>query len=61
MYILSVIAAVFLPLGFLTGLLGINVAGLPGAETPWAFAAVCAILAVLAGLELWLLRRLKWI
>lgn len=61
MYILSVIAAIFLPLGFLTGLLGINVAGMPGADTPWAFAAVCAILAVIAGLELWLLRHLKWI
>lgn len=61
MYILSVIAAVFLPLGFLTGLLGINVGGLPGVETPWAFAVVCLILAVLAGLEVWLLRHLKWI
>ncbi|MEQ9609918.1 MAG: zinc transporter ZntB [Kiloniellaceae bacterium] len=61
MYTLSVIAAIFLPLGFLTGLLGINVGGLPGVDTPWAFAAVCGILALLAGLEIWLLRRLKWI
>ncbi len=61
MYTLSIVAAVFLPLGFLTGLLGINVGGMPGADTPWAFAAVCVILAVLAGLEVWLLRRLKWI
>lgn len=61
MYVLSVIAAVFLPLGFLTGLLGINVGGLPGVETPWAFAVVCLILAVLAALEIWLLRHLKWI
>jgi zinc transporter len=61
MYVLSVIAAVFLPLGFLTGLLGINVDGMPGAQTPWAFAAVCVILAALAALELMLLRYLKWI
>ncbi len=61
MYTLSVIAAIFLPLGFITGLLGINVGGLPGVDTPWAFALVCAILAVIAGLEIWLLRRLKWI
>ena len=27
MYILSIVAAIFLPLGFLTGLLGINVGG----------------------------------
>jgi zinc transporter len=61
MYILSVIAAVFLPLGFITGLLGINVGGMPGVDSAWAFAAVCVLLAVLAGLEFWLLRRLKWI
>jgi hypothetical protein len=57
-------ALVFLPLGCLTGLLGINVGGQPGVETPWASAAVCAILAVLAGLaglEVLLLRHLKWI
>ncbi len=61
MYTLSVIAAVFLPLGFITGLLGINVGGMPGVESPWAFFAVCILLAILAGLEIWLLRRLKWI
>ncbi len=42
LYVLSVISAVFLPLGFLTGLMGINLAGMPGAEwTPafWVFSA----------------------
>ena len=47
MYALSIVAGVFLPLSFATGLLGINVAGIPGAETGWAFAAVCGALAVL--------------
>jgi zinc transporter len=37
MYSLSVVAAIFLPLGFLTGLLGINVGGMPGAEAGTAF------------------------
>ena len=32
MYALSVIAAIFSPLGFLTGLLGINIGGIPVAE-----------------------------
>jgi len=61
MYILSVIAAVFLPLSFITGLLGINVGGLPGTEDPLAFTIVCVILAALVGLEVVLLRHLKWI
>lgn len=37
LYLLSVIAAVFLPLGFLTGLLDINVGGLAGVDNPSAF------------------------
>lgn len=60
-YLLSVVAGVFLPLGLLTGLLGINVAGMPGAETSWAFWAVCVLLALLAVFEIWLFRKLKWV
>ncbi len=37
MYILSLIAAVFLPLSFITGLMGMNVAGMPGTVDPRAF------------------------
>lgn len=43
MYVLSVIAAIFLPLGFLTGLFGINVGGMPGVENGAAFWIVCAV------------------
>jgi zinc transporter len=60
MYALSVIAGLFLPLGLITGLLGINVAGIPGADTPWAFAAVCAGLVVIVIIEILIFRRLKW-
>ena len=37
MYLLSVVAAIFLPLTFITGLFGMNVAGLPGIENPNGF------------------------
>ena len=57
-YVLSIVAAVFLPLGFVTGLFGVNVAGMPGVQTPWAFAALCAGLVALTGLALWLLRKM---
>ena len=61
MYMLSIIAAVFLPLGLLTGLLGINVGGMPGAEYKWAFAIVCAILILIGiGLILWF-KRIRWL
>ena len=60
MYLLSIVAAIFMPLGFLTGLLGINVAGIPGTETHWAFAAVCTILLLLAGVQVWIFHKMKW-
>lgn len=48
MYFLSVVTAIFLPLGLLTGLLGINVGGMPGVDSPWAFTIVSVLLVVLA-------------
>ena len=61
MYLLTVIAAIFLPLSFVTGLLGINVGGIPGTDTPWAFAAVAVVILCLGVIEYWVLRILKWI
>lgn len=34
---IAVVAFIFLPLTFITGLLGMNVAGIPFAQQPWAF------------------------
>ena len=52
MYTLALVATVFLPLGLITGLLGINVAGIPGAENPDAFLIVCGLLVGLATLQM---------
>ena len=60
LYMLSVIAAIFLPLGFLTGLLGINVGGIPGADNPFAFLGFCLILTVIVTFQILLFKRLKW-
>lgn len=60
MYVLSLVATVFLPLSFITGLLGINVGGIPGADTGWAFLAVCALLVALLVAEVVLFRRWHW-
>ena len=61
MYVLSIITAIFLPLGLITGYLGINVGGIPGAEWRWAFLAVGGVLLGIAGFQLWLFRRMKWL
>jgi zinc transporter len=52
--IISVVALVFLPLTFLTGLLGMNVDGIPYAHEPWAFWGVVGMcVAMAAGISGW--------
>ena len=60
-FILSVGAGIFLPISFLTGLFGVNIGGMPGLNSPWAFAILCASMALLAVLLLIVIRWKKWI
>ena len=60
MYVLSVISAIFLPLGFLTGLFGINIGGIPGVEDPNAFWVFSGILVVIVSLQIWIFKKLGW-
>jgi zinc transporter len=60
MFVLSVVAAIFLPLGFLTGLLGINVGGIPGADNSSAFGIFIAILVAVVALQVWFFKKKKW-
>jgi zinc transporter len=56
--VIAVVAMVFLPLTFITGLLGMNVKGIPYADQPWAFDGVMAVCAVLAvGITVYFVRR----
>lgn len=61
MYVLSIVAAIFLPLGLITGLLGINVGGIPGTENQFAFAYVTILLVAFALVQYVLFKRKKWI
>lgn len=60
-YLLSIVAALFLPLSFLTGLFGMNVAGLPGLEDPRAFWVVSGLMLALAAGLLAYFRFKRWI
>lgn len=46
--LISIVALIFLPLTFLTGLLGMNVDGIPYAHEPWAFGAVVAACVIIS-------------
>ncbi|MDG6772758.1 zinc transporter ZntB [Thiomicrorhabdus sp. ZW0627] len=61
MYVLSIVAAIFLPLGFFTGLLGVNVGGIPGAENPWAFLIFSLILIAIVVVQIAVFKWKKWL
>ena len=60
MYILSIIAAIFLPLSFATGLLGINVGGIPGADSALGFPAVVLLMIFIAAGLWFFFRWRRW-
>lgn len=67
MYVLSIISLIFLPLGFLTGLFGINVGGMPGVADgggvmePYGFWLVVLGCIITAAAIAVIMRIKKWI
>jgi zinc transporter len=61
MYILSIVGSIFLPLGFLTGLFGINIGGMPGVESESAFWVFSFIIIILVIIEYILFKKNDWI
>ncbi|SFI45719.1 zinc transporter ZntB [Jannaschia pohangensis] len=60
-YVLSIVAAIFLPLGFVTGLFGINVGGMPLISSDLGFWIVTGGLTVLGIVLFFLFRHLRWL
>ena len=60
LYLLAIISAIFLPLTFLSGLFGMNVAGLPGVEEPQAFNYVIIFSVALTVILLIWFKKSKW-
>ncbi len=61
MYVLSVVAAIFLPLTFVTGLLGMNVGGLPGVDSPKGFLVALVLMVATSAVMLIYFRYRKWL
>ncbi|MEO7731946.1 MAG: zinc transporter ZntB [Kofleriaceae bacterium] len=60
LYVLSIITAVFLPLGFVCSLLGVNVGGVPLQHDDWAFWALLAFFGAVVAAQFWFFRRRGW-
>ena len=61
LYVLSIFTSVFLPLGFVCSLLGVNVGGVPLTKSDWAFWALCGVFAVGVYLQLWWFKKRGWL
>lgn len=61
MYMLAIVAGIFLPLSFLTGLMGMNVAGLPGTEDPKSFTILAFLMIGAAAGILAFFKWRKWL
>lgn len=61
LYVLSVVAAVFLPLGLITGLVGSNVGGIPLTGNPYGFFILLGSLVGMSVGQFWLFRKLGWL
>jgi zinc transporter len=60
MYVMSVIASIFLPLTFLTGMFGMNVGGIPFNTNVDGFYTLTAIACAVGGLQILYFKRKKW-
>lgn len=61
MYTLSVVAALMLPLGVITGMLGMNVGGIPLADDKHGMAIVVGLMACVVAAQVYVFRRMKWL
>jgi zinc transporter len=60
-YHLSLMASIFLPLTFLTGLLGVNIGGIPGSNHAKAFWVFVGLLIAVSALQAWWFQRKRWL
>lgn len=60
-YLFTIIAAIFLPTTFLTGLFGVNIGGMPGLKSGLSFALFCFILIIIFVIEWVAIKRFGFI
>lgn len=59
-YLFALAATIFLPLTFITGLLGVNIGGIPGVNKPEAFAMLIGFCVIVASAQIWIFKRRGW-
>ncbi len=61
MKVLSIVATIFMPLGLIAGIFGMNFENMPGLDYRWGYFAVWGLTLFAFGLTIWLLWLNRWI
>ena len=61
LFVLAIISVIFLPLGFVTGLFGVNVGGMPGVDNAGAFIVLCLSMIIFSVIIVVMFCWRKWI
>ncbi len=61
LYVLSMVAAIFLPLSLVTGIWGANVGGIPLERNPAGFAIMAGVVVLFGVVQVLVFRLLKWL
>lgn len=61
MYVLTLIAGIFLPLTLISGMLGMNVGGVPLSDSAWGFGVVTGVMGTLGFVAFLVIRRRQWL
>ena len=61
MKVLTIVTAIFVPLGFLAGIYGMNFDHMPELHTPWGYYGLLTVMALIAAGLLLLFKRKRWL
>ncbi len=61
MKVLTIIATIFIPLSFFTGVYGMNFEHMPELKLHWTYPALLSFMTLVAGGMLWYFRRKRWL
>lgn len=60
MYHVSIMAAIFLPVGLVTAIFGMNLDTIPLTHSPWGFWAILGVMFIAVCVQILIFRMLKW-
>jgi magnesium transporter len=61
MKVLTIVTAIFVPLGFLAGIYGMNFENMPELHSPWGYYGLLSVMGLIAGGLLLVFKRKRWL